>query len=50
MRHAAIIYLIWAVVLASAGFYTVRKITDQKDPKSFVSRVKELNETLNEYP
>lgn len=47
MRAAVYIYLFWALVLISSGIYIHRKMTNLQDPSSFGSKIKELQETID---
>lgn len=47
MRAAAYVYVFWALILIGSGIYIHHKITDMKDPSSFGSKMKELQETID---
>lgn len=47
-KSVATIYLIWAMFLIGVGAYIVHNILDTKNPASFGSKMKELEDAINE--
>lgn len=50
MRTAAVIYLVWAMILLGIGVKVYNNIADKKNPNSLQNRFEELDKVMNENP
>lgn len=50
MRAAAVVYLVWVLILLGLGGMIYHKITDKSNPNSMKSRFEELDRIMNEDP
>lgn len=48
-RAILVMYIVWAMILTSAGIYLFRKISNQSDPSSLVNHIKTLKEISDDY-
>lgn len=50
MKSSSIVYLLWASLTIGVGIYILHQVVNPSNPNSIVSKYKQLNESIDEYP